>query len=133
MAIAKKKHDLVDPIPAENNKELTSVELMKPRLVHVEAFALAVGADVLKSLIEGAEGDKEAVSKDVLSKLIGNLIKQERFDLFNEAIAKYLSIEKEQAELLSVDDLFDIGMIVFDFFQELSGKISELLPDTDTE
>lgn len=133
MAITKHTHTLIEPIPSEDNKEIATVEMIKPRLIHIEDFALAIGSDVLASLIKGAEGDKEAVNKEVLAKLVTNLIHEDRFKLFNQALAKYLTIEAEEAELISIDDLFEIGVIVFGFFQGVSEKISELMPDTPLE
>jgi len=140
---------LSDPIPTGETSSITSVRLIKPRLIHVQAMVLAIGPQVIEKLVAGtganptsgpgtaAQTDRDAteeaspqapVDRKTIAGLISSLVAAERFSAFNEALGLYLGLSAREAEQLSIDDLVAILGKVAGFFPglaEMAGTLSQ--------
>lgn len=124
--MSRSEYTLIDPLPHDGNAKITDVEIIKPNLKAVQMFSLAVGSDVIVSIIKGRSAtasalDKENMAKaltaDGLSNMIIAILQQDRMDAFNKALASYLELTVEQVEKLSLDDLIGIGKRVVSFYE----------------
>ena len=120
------KYTLIDPLPHEGNSKITDVDVIKPNLKAVQMFSLAIGSDVIISIIKGRSAsasalDKENMAKaltaDGLSNMVSAILQQDRMDAFNKALASYLDLTVEQVEKLSLDDVIGIGKRVIGFYE----------------
>lgn len=126
---------LKDPITKSDGSEIKELTLGTPRLVHVQKLVLAIGPDTIRVLLDHfdeANGAGDESGRKLLALVIGELIKQERFDAFNEALGSYLRITADEAGLISPTDLFEVGKKVIDFFPELASMIAGLVKEDET-
>ncbi|WP_428527182.1 hypothetical protein [Roseibium sp.] len=125
---------LTDEIDLGNGKQRASVEVRRPRLIHVQKFVLAFGADTLAALMNRGNaqgGEDDTLAPETVKALLKAVITSERMDMFNEALALYLGISKSEVEQLSLPDLVKIGQEVAGFFTEIAGMVSELIGSED--
>lgn len=146
-----KSLDLKDPIPTGEGTSITSVMIGAPRLADIQQFLLAIGPDTIRTLMENADRDEvkpapakaeqadeetledSSFDRALLAKLLGDLIRQERFDAFNAALGSYLSLEPDQAARLSLQDLVVIAGKVVGFFTEVAPMIAGMVKDETSE
>ncbi|EFO33207.1 hypothetical protein TRICHSKD4_1833 [Roseibium sp. TrichSKD4] len=77
--------------------------------------------------------EDNSFDRALLAKLLGDLIRQERFDAFNAALGSYLSLEPDQAARLSLQDLVVIAGKVVGFFTEVAPMIAGMVKDETSE
>ncbi|MBL4785131.1 MAG: hypothetical protein JKY49_06860 [Cohaesibacteraceae bacterium] len=125
------EHTLKHPIPTEKDgQEITKVSLQMPRLIHVQKLLLAVGAELISGLMNRDKSKGDNIGETDLGKVIGSLLKQERFDAFNEALGCYLKLEPDQAGMIALDDLFEIGSKVVEFFPQATAMLKDFSAPT---
>lgn len=122
---------LKEPIETGENSAITKVKARAPRLIDAQRFLLALGSELVQALVDrkaqSPEVPAEAFDTDMIKRTIAALIKQERFDAFNEALGGYLRITPEQAGELALVDLVQVAKEASGFFTEMGEMMAQVL------
>ncbi|WP_068317550.1 hypothetical protein [Polycladidibacter hongkongensis] len=116
------EYKLIDPIDKGDGSSITTVQLVKPRLCHIQKFMLAIGSDVLAEVLtKAAAGKLDAATGADLSR---HLLKADRFNAFNHAVGHYLALDDSDAEQLALEDLIEIGRRLTVFFPAIQRALA---------